>query len=638
MKLETELGEVALPSDFRLDITAVNPFFGDEGTASMPVTLPPTRENLVIFDHPEIHTRRAGVARTLSGSLRIGPVSRPCVITVDSASREAGISVCLAFQVSEIYATLQDKKLLDIFTGWGVNFNTPRNFLQYLYNPYPGSRIYFAMFPVAADLDNGSIHTVLNPAYSGTSYSDAAAAKGYRYTPFFALSYLLELTFTMSHLKVVENVFATDDVLRHIVVLNRCADAFVNDSFSLDTRQRVKFKDIVPDITVGDFIRWLRDKFGAVVTNDADGVRIRLFRDLIAQTPDVTNWNVLRREKGRTVTLESPANPTMTIDTSLEGAAPADETLERFRKRFDSAHQVATEAGVVTNALYYVKTLGKYYLNQAMIGTDAWKYIRTIAGVSDEEDRSCADLFVPMVKVDGKYMPYVGKTFRHTDILGDRDPDAVSPLMLCYVQNVGNPNRNIGSQYSYSDAGTQLQIALPPLTPEGMMKAFLSDYQVIRLNAYPQVSCRLFLSLRELLMLDLCKPTILDSQRVLFRSLSYTLTDAGHVMADAVFQTLPEYEDTIVPPDIEFESPSYSWRLVNNRSEVLPQVHLEIVETDGLTDYTDADKPSYEPQYSGIEEKKRDRWLTYRVWTGNTLDGWRYSTVYYTEYFISEDV
>ena len=637
MTLQTDFGEIALPSDFRLDITAVNPFFGDEGTASMPVTLPPTRENLAIFDHPEIQTRRSGVDRTISGVLYIGPVARPCIITIDSASREDGISVSLAFQVSEIYATLQDKKLLDIFTGWGVNLTTPRNFLQYLDNP-SGSRIYFAMFPVAADLDNGSIQTVLNPAYSNTSYSDAASAKGYRYTPFFSLSYLLELTFTMNHLNVAENVFATDSVLKRIIVLNRCADAFVNDSFSLDTRQRAKFKDIVPDITVGDLIRWIRDKFGAVVTNDADGVRIRLFRDLIAEKPVAQDWNLLRAEKGRTVTLEAPANPTMTIDTSLDGAAPADETLEKFRKRFDSAHHVATEDGVVTNALYYVKTLGKYYLNHAMIGTDAWKYVRTIAGISEEEDRSCSDLFVPMVKVDGKYMPYVGKTFRHTDILGDRDPDAISPLMLCYLQNVSNPLRNIGSQYNYSDDGAQLSGTFPPLTPEGMMKAFLSDYQVIRLNAYPQVSCRLRLSLRQLLMLDLCKPTIIDNQRVLFRSLSYTLTDDDYVLADAVFQTLPTYENPVLPPDIGFEAPSYGWRLVNTCPTIHTSSRLVIAGTDGKTDYTDADKPSYTPQYSGIEEKKRERWIHVRSWIWGRHGGWRDKYIYYNEYFISEDV
>ena len=53
MKLTLEQGEIALPEDFAFQIESNHPFFSDEGTASVPVTLPASPENLDLLGHPE---------------------------------------------------------------------------------------------------------------------------------------------------------------------------------------------------------------------------------------------------------------------------------------------------------------------------------------------------------------------------------------------------------------------------------------------------------------------------------------------------------------------------------------------------------------------------------------------------------
>lgn len=106
-------------------------------------------------------------------------------------------------------------------------------------------------------------------------------------------------------------------------------------------------------------------------------------------------------------------------------------------------------------------------------------------------------------------------------------------------------------------------------------------------------------------------------------------------MADAVFQTLPSYESPMVPPDISPDAPSFGWRLVNEAPQV--PSNIDEIYSDGLVDYTDADKPTYTPTYSGIVEKKRSRWVRFKIDTESGHGG-LLPIVYYDEYFISEEI
>ena len=53
MKLTIGTGELSLPEDFTFEIESNHPFFSDEGTASVPVTIPASPENLKLLGYPE---------------------------------------------------------------------------------------------------------------------------------------------------------------------------------------------------------------------------------------------------------------------------------------------------------------------------------------------------------------------------------------------------------------------------------------------------------------------------------------------------------------------------------------------------------------------------------------------------------
>lgn len=638
MKLTTDQGELSLPRDLSIDISSVNPFFGEDGTVSMPLTLPPTLENFRALGYPNRSHRSSSLVKRVAAVFSHGTLSRRCTIVIDSASDE-GMSLVLAFNESELYARAQEKRLPDLFSGRRfdniLDVDSLLHEAQHTDSTEAGAG-HFVMFPVAADLEGEGAEARIKTVLNGDDEPDPLTYE--KFTPFIYLSYLLDSTFRYCGFEVVENIFASDTVLRDVVVLNRCADAFWDSAYS-GSRRAPDPGRIVPDVTVGELISWLHDKFGAIVTCDADGIRIRLFRDLVNLPVDdrrhvLTGANV----RGGSVSFPEPGSLIQSCDTSLESAGPAAGSLDELRRRFSTLSVVDNDTDIVSDDFIYVRSLGKYYHNRALMGTDAYPYIRTVDGIEGEE-LNCNDLFVPMVKVGGKLMPYVGKSrYSVARISGTGDdpefePDKRDPIMICYGLHVAasgdTPARNIGTQYGFTDTGVAVPDRHPPLIPERLVDEYFKEWQAIRLNAFPERTCRLLISQTDLSLLDLCRPYLLDGQKVLFKSIRYTLDRAGVGLVDATFLVLPVYDTMITVPDIGFDEPRYGWRRVNTYDESF--VLGRIFSDDGLTDYTDDDAPPYKASAAGQVAKLRTRALTYIVEPQGTLETYRYA-----EYFISE--
>ena len=58
MKISTPDGILDIPEDLDFEIKASHPFFSDEGSASIPVTVPATTANCAILGYPERVDRR----------------------------------------------------------------------------------------------------------------------------------------------------------------------------------------------------------------------------------------------------------------------------------------------------------------------------------------------------------------------------------------------------------------------------------------------------------------------------------------------------------------------------------------------------------------------------------------------------
>ena len=657
MKLTIGTGELSLPEDFTFEIESNHPFFSDEGTASVPVTIPASPENLKLLGYPEDpHSPRRHVREQMA-HLTAGTFRRRCRLITESAGKAAGISASLAFMESEIYAELQERKLHDIFYNYTYIMTKTAGHSYLPADVYEGrarNALDVAIFPVATDLESdGSVFILNEPDTEGlkdharTEDIDGvktAVPAGYGITPFLYLWALIQNIFEAAGYTVRSNPFLTDSILKNIVVVNNCADSSCDEY----PDWRFSYSDLVPDMTVGELLENLHDVFGAYVTFDSGIVDIRLVKDDINAVPDASLDNYSRGDD--VISYPEPYNLKRSFDTSLDNAEPAAETMQALRNLYETVSVVITESAVSGTGLFLVSVLGRYFYKQTAsseakaIGTNCFAYHRDLN--MEPEEMSADNRFLPMIKVGDRYMPYIGKRIhRHLDVAKSGDSPEQA-LQFCYAHFSSDLGRFCGSSYSYLETGGWITDGalrpslLPALTPEGLNYLW-RDYETLLVNGAPEIEVSLDIPFERLMLLDRFTPKTYNGCKVMIKSLSYTVDDSGIANTKAVLWILPEYDDGIhIPPTVIFGT-SYGWKLVSTRRVFDGQDGYTVIQSDGLASYTAADAPESRPTAIGTIAKKRSRWLRYEhTESHNSWLSWGTSTSTGThtweEYFISE--
>lgn len=662
MKLTIGAGELSLPEDFTFDIESVHPFFSDEGTASVPVTIPASPENLRLLGYPENPLRSRRHVREQMAYLTAGSFRQRCKLITESAGKTAGISASLAFLESEMYADLQDRNLQDLFAEkayfmtkmssfrptdiYQGRTRDPETYGNYLYD--------VAVFPVATDMDSDGNVFVLNSPKSDGTLEDSARSEtvngqsvqvpaGYGISIFLYLWALVEYVFTLSGYTVKNNPFHTDPVLKRIVVVNNCADMCCAETYS-SLGWGFCYADLVPDMTVGELLGCLHDVFGAYVTCDAGTVDIRFVKDDLAADPDADLSGYSRDDDS--VSYPEPHNLKLSFDTSLDKAEPAAETLQDLRNLYDGMYSSSSESTGSLKGLIYVPVLGRYFCKQSSsseeisLGTDCFAYYRELN--MEPEEISADNVFLPMVKAGTRYMPYIGnRIHRYLDV-AKSDEESKQSLQFCYAHFytraatpiIPEENWFSGSPYSYLENGRMVTDdslypkPYPALTPEGL-NSYWRDYETLLVNGAPDIEVTLDIPLEKLMRMNRFAPKIYHGSKVLIKSLSYSINDSGIASAKATLLVLPEYDDSIyIPPAVTFGT-AYFWKLVSTKEANWPaNADLLIQISDGLEDYTSADAPESKPMSAGMIVKKRSRWTLFILAPETFMVTWE-------EYFIS---
>lgn len=671
MKLYLEKGELALPEGFSFEITHNNPFFSTEGSASAPVTLPPVPLNFEILSHPEDTHRLNRVIKNYDVQLQAGLFFSKCKLVVDGASRKGGISASLALKESVMYAELQDRKLPELFAGqfenasasrWDI-YHTDRTDIFGDPDPIAAKICYF---PVACDqrtVGTGNSERVVVSIINEPGTSDFNTASRswvinggsvtmpqyYGLAPFMYLWALIEDAFKLCGYKVIRNVFKTSSPLKDIVVLHNTIDSEVSRGGMALSGSNIRYEQIVPDITMGDLIGWLRDKFGAIVAAENGEVTITLFNDTVGKAYDLDLSSFIREDVQ--VTHPDPKRLEIEMETGIDSAAPAAEDLESLIANYRTRAFVNKVADITGTGLFYVEPLGKYYFKKTsdaapvMVGTDAFRYARNVKDIEAEVLKT-DDTFVPMIEYNGRIMPYIGSSVRRwIERAGDCDEGFSQPLMICYAlehSRLGDNAHYCGSTNCFNEDGFDEQ-GYPSLTPEELFSTYWERYQKLIVNACPELSCSLDIPIDVLLSIDITTPKRLNGDLVLIKELRFTLGDNGVSSCEATFLQIAEYQDAVQLPDIRINNPSLHWKLVNTRSIFAygnTKDGISIDETDGLTDYTMSDAPAALPDRAGVVAKRRTRWLRYTKYTSyRKFLSWgssSYRSVHnYEEYFIS---
>lgn len=626
MKLTVPKGQLTLPEKFRFEIEQNSAFFSSDGAASVAATIPATPADLEKLEFPTRTARRNRFVNLFPATIESGAFRKNGVLVVTSATRD-GITCAVALEDSEFYAQHKDTPLKQLFAQRVLTtYSTPAGWYDYFFAIYTGevSSDIFRLFPVAVgegepyQINNRPLHqsttttdTILQLEHAARIIKegddDVAVPDGYGIAPFLQLPAFLELMFELCGYTVRENCFRSNADLAQLVLLHNCSDVLCLG--------KVDFSDLVPGCSVKDILDWILAKFHAQIVVDpaSASVDILLLDDILHAGYDLDLTG--RLLDGITHSFSRSSRIVLRPDTSLEGAAPAAETLEDLLKKYGAASEISEFSGDDDMGLVLRRATGVYYeqgpfIGSRRVGTNYFAYDRRNS--DESEEHSWNDLIPPMVFTDGILMPYIGtRKHRNSSYHGstrDEDQDIIIvayagrsvPATITGGVAGGNPRRLTPQEYyaghymygttqKYDNTGT-LRAGGYNLNGPEIFERFFARYNKMLRNNLIRVEGRFDLTTAEILRFDLYRVKLFRGQPMIPIALRYEVGQSVRC-TKAAFYLCKDYEDgvddtpTVIPP------PSFRWVLDESEvSSFRARVQAEHPSLTIITQYDDTEE------------------------------------------------
>jgi hypothetical protein len=661
MKLTVPAGQLTLPEGFSFEIEQNSAFFSDDGAASVAATIPATPSDLAKLEHPTRIARSTRFANLFPATIAAGSFVKKGTLVVESASRD-GITCAIALEDSDFYAKHKEENLKTLFGAQVLTtYSTPEAWYNYFWGVYCGTTAdaRFRLIPVAVKGDGETEYQINNEPLIGTGIapdvfplkhsprmvtegdSSVSVPEGYGIAPFYLLYAFLEDMFQLCGYSIGANCFRTKGTLNTLLLLHNCSDVICNGW--------VDCSDLVPNKTIQDILEWLRCKFHAqIIVHPADNtVDIVLLEDILTGAFDL---DISGKAIGRLAySFSRSSRIVITPDTSLEGAAPAAETLEDLKKKYGGVVEDSSEMGLTLD-----RPTGRYYEVPAdlrenhivvarLVGTNYFKYDRHNS--QEEEQLQPADLMPPMVYAGdfSLLMPFVGeRVHRNTCIKGSAKDEDQEIIIVDYAGRTATQTSNVSSDGSHWRRGSasayaaghyfygttqkydnngDLRIGRYTLNAPEMYTVFFAGYNKMLRNNLVKVEGRFDLKENEILSYGMYAAKLLDGQKLLPVSLRYEVGRKVRCQS-AAFYAIKDYTDGQVDVPTVIPEPSFKWAYddsakdtaVDDVQEEYQEVEITAVYND---DYSTGAKSFFmpAPQSAGLVSAAVTRTIDIGYWS-----------------------
>jgi|GEM_PF-6916016 len=288
MKITTPAGTLVVNDDTEISLTLTNPFFEEQGSHSLPFSVPYNDHNLKALGNPHRPTNAKKVSRNISGSLEAGSLKTNGVIEVVDVAAGNPVELCIKTREGAFWDWAKNTQLRDINIPHEAldltmaGFQTIKN--NYFNNVWPA--VDFAFMPLASNfisLDNYKETAnynlwsdrklcisdyVLwnNPGDLYRNDSDRTS----RLSPFVYVNAVLQwIANSFGHI-VGENYLGSTDELKSSVLLNRAYNTDVIGGFLINP------DNLLPKVTVMDFITTTETAFNCRLMVDSKSKTINI--------------------------------------------------------------------------------------------------------------------------------------------------------------------------------------------------------------------------------------------------------------------------------------------------------------------------------------------------------------------------
>lgn len=547
MKLVTSNGELDLPVDFSFELEYNNPFFSDEGDASVPATIPATPNNLRVLDNIHRVDRANRFMKSVPATLMAGTIQKHGQLIIDTLSMKDGISVSLAVENSDLYSQYKNKSLKEIFASkvrddWNQDIAALANYLLGI--RFNHSTDDFTIFPVAVapyEENDAKIYQYNN---EGTNYLiwqartvregdlTMSVTDGYGLSPFLYLYRMINLLFEQMGYTVIYNCLDREPY-RDIVLLNNCSDTIVKGI--------INYSDLVPSCSLSEFIDFLHNKFGILCRVDSTSKRVLviMLQDILSSsTPDMDittkvadDFDIIINDTSRVV---------LSSETSIDNTAPAAETFDKLIEKYgyyieiteNQYNNILNDIPIgINDCIVMRQETGQFYelrrnigsdkITPVYIGTNNFKYDRNNS--STQESFSSSDV-MPAIIYDRLPYMYIGDRLHSNTTYNSSEESTEQPIMIAWktVAVAGSFAMAFGTtqKYFYSRKFKDFS-----LTTYEMYDHFWSNYNNILRNGKIALKGTVLYDITDIASLDMTKIKVYKGQKLLPLKTTYEISD-----------------------------------------------------------------------------------------------------------------
>ena len=547
MKLTTHNGELDLPVDFSFEVELNNPFFSDEGDATIPATIPATPNNLKVLDNIHRVDRANRFMKSVPATLMAGTIQKHGQLIIDTLSMKDGIAVSLAIENSDLYSQHKEKSLKEIFASkvrddWNRDISALANHL--LAVRFNRKFDDFTIFPVAVapyEENDAKIYQYNN---EGTNYLiwqartvregdlTMSVTDGYGLSPFLYLYRMINLLFEQMGYTVIYNCLDREPY-RDIVLLNNCSDTIVKGI--------INYSDLVPSCSLSEFIDFLHNKFGILCRVDSTSKRVLviMLQDILSSsTPDMDitakvadDFDIIINDTSRVV---------LSSETSIDNTAPAAETFDKLIEKYgyyieiteNQYNNILNDIPIgINDCIVMRQETGQFYelrrnigsdkITPVYIGTNNFKYDRNNS--STQESFSSSDV-MPAIIYDRLPYMYIGDRLHSNTTYNSSEKSTEQPIMIAWktVAVAGSFAMAFGTtqKYFYSRKFKDFS-----LTTYEMYDHFWSNYNNILRNGKIALKGTVLYDITDIASLDMTKIKVYKGQKLLPLKTTYEISD-----------------------------------------------------------------------------------------------------------------
>lgn len=608
----------------KLEVERTNPFFNDYGETTTPLDMPSSDRNRMILDYPDTFGRREKMVST-NVSIEDGEYFAQCRQIVLSAQHKGSISSSFYINDGSFYSKIQNVKLKSIFKDEMVpGCNTLDQCIKFCEGLVDNSNENYAIFPVLltddSGKDDGYNYKVMNawgqidylpkakvwqfkegggyeqvdaprvldfrlghcqyPYFEGstkrTEYVNEipiSLDRGYYISPFIRANYVLKRVFKYFGYDLQDNFFTQTEPFNKMVLVNNVIDVMVNG--------HIRIEDLLPDVTVSDFLSVFRKKFLCEFVSDEGShtASIIFLKDVENSSPveDLT----------RCMTEE----PTMSYKT----ASDYKRVVLRAKKQVDNdaddsyddiADMVSKNPGAyfdpMDGAFYKDGYSGDYYV-KSKIGESSQSYdmgdktdtqdveipeqqpeFRTLKYTQTTNDDSVTQDVATLLYI-GSYVTLNSTMKIATEDNSESDEEeATTPVMLAFPY-YNKDYMPCGTVTAYdlftSDKPKLFDYSLTFYGEDGIFEKFYRGYDLLLRNSLLQMKVKLLLSQSQKQNLSAYAKVAIRGVAFFFNKLKFTLGGKNEPTESELYTTYlttpveeaPKLEDVMPAMKCEYK-------------------------------------------------------------------------------------